>query len=287
MSVFEDFFPANPLYSLDNAYSDASTWYDEDFEFFWGLGATEPPADWEYDQWQALRARQFLAQKLAKGAATLVRPQRLADKHVTSLRLLNREAATREQELDEVLAKIKEILGGDVPFRVYEVVYGHHLDDPRTQLGFFHNCLQLEADKHFGTSPGRMADRMMPLIDLMIRQPGEFTREYLARVAACYIRDMQPEFAVMARAALDSAIQEVIDDDDVLRTVGGDRADLERRIHACRTKSWLTAEEERSATAVRKAGNDAIHVAPGMAPNSSDVLGHLSKVLAALDRVKT
>src|SRR5690606_29432174 len=97
--------------------------------------------------------------------------------------------------------------------------------------------------------------------------PGEFTSAYLSRVAECYIRDMRPELAVMCRAVLDTAIQQVADDEQVKNIVGAGRrghVGLERRIEFCRSCGIFDDEVRDAAERVMDAGDKAAHVVPGL-----------------------
>ncbi|MGH7500288.1 MAG: hypothetical protein ACREL7_00885 [Longimicrobiales bacterium] len=101
---------------------------------------------------------------------------------------------------------------------------------------------------------------------------------------------MKAETAVMARAAIDAAIQERITDEVVKQAVGSrrdDRIDLERRIQACVERGWFASHEFECATRIRKAGRDAAHFSPGCEGDIDDLLGDMTTVLKALERVGT
>jgi hypothetical protein len=92
------------------------------------------------------------------------------------------------------------------------------------------------------------------------------------RVAECYVREMRPEFAVMCRAVLDSALQEILTDEAVLKRVGGDTATLERRIQAAYSVGIFDDSSFKSANVVREAGNTAAHLTPGLETPMDDIL---------------
>jgi hypothetical protein len=287
--MFEDLIARDPSMTFDDAVTWAITDYKDDFESFWGLGHNERPGHVDADEHGRLLQLYRLATKFAQGGSSLISPQSFPLAKRATPEVLDREARARQGHVDEILQKLKEAVDSDTYWQLFWLL-SPSVTDPRTRQAFFDTCLQLEADARFGSSPGKLASRMLGLIDAMARNPGDLTRAYLARVAACYVREMKPEFAVMARAALDAAIQERITDEAVKQAVGSrrdDRIDLERRIQACAQRGWFDSRELECATRIRETGRDAAHFSPGLEGDIDDLLDDLATVLKKLESVRT
>lgn len=289
MGIFDASVMDNPRFSLDDALDIAAMDYEDDFADYWGLQKDSPPEYIEVEDWRALVELYQLARKFAIGASTLVRPPSIRGDQLALPAWLGEEAERMEKSVDDLLEEAKSIVSEDVWWHLWNALSPRHPTDPRTKRAFFDNCMQLEAFRRYDTSPAGMANRMLRLLGVMIRQPGERARAYLSRVAECYIRDMKTEFAVMARAVLDVAIQEIVLDDDIRESVGTRRArrpDLERRIEACRAKDVFDDNVYAAATRVRERGNDAAHISPGLEGKIDDALDDLALCLRALEAAK-
>lgn len=146
-------------------------------------------------------------------------------------------------------------------------------------------ALQVCAWRIYGVSPTEMARRMRDIFEALRENPGKFPDFYLRRVADCYVKGLIAEFAVMARAALESALKQVITDEVVRSSVGaGPRVTLERRCEAALALGHLSEDGFRAAQEIRKAGNDAVHFRPALAKNPRLLLMALSRALAELDK---
>lgn len=106
-------------------------------------------------------------------------------------------------------------------------------------------------------------DRFVSLLDLVLDHPlSPRASDYLARATRLYVLGFDPECLVMCRAALDAALQERIDDDELQR-LGIQRRDLWWRIRAAESLGLFDTTLRDSADRLRQAGNQAIHTAPG------------------------
>jgi hypothetical protein len=230
-----------------------------------------------------------LAKKLAAGARVMSRPPRVREDQLTIVEHLEEEASKRNQATRELLEQIKAHLDPE-QFRNLADVLGNsgHPSDPRTKEQFFRTCLQLQAWELFPSDVGYMGHRLGNMFRYLVRNPGELTQAYLSRVAECYVRDMPTEFAVMARAALDSAIQEILSDEAVSIEVGTrhGRIDLERRIEACISKGWLSNAQGRAAHKIREVGRDAAHFTPGLTADMDELLEALASLLRRTDECR-
>lgn len=290
--LFEDIIQYNPGYSLGAALEYAFQEYEEDFFAYWGLDSHEPPewfADSE-DEWRQLIALHQLAAKLAGGAAELVRPQRLPEAKLSLPTRLDEEAHDYQHSVDRVLERFSGELSPDEMERLRRFLQPGALDDPRVQRSFVQNCFELEAAIRYPADPTAYAERLRLLATQMLRSPGELTRAYLRRVAECFVRDMPMELAVMARAVLDAALQEVLSDEAVV-AVAGLRAqrgsvNLERRIEAATAEGIFDDGVRQAADRVRAQGNSAAHFLPDFNPSTADLLADLSACLRAIELAK-
>jgi hypothetical protein len=144
--------------------------------------------------------------------------------------------------------------------------------------------LQLEAARLIPYDPAKMATRIYGLTNYLVQHRDERSTAYLSRLAKCYMLEMRTEFTVMARAVLDAALQEAVDDAEVRATVGAEReVTLERRIAHFSASGVFSRGVEQAARDVKKAGDDAVHAVPGLEPNPDDTLRKLVAVFEALD----
>jgi len=280
----------NPTLSLTDAVESAYQDYTSDFTHYWGLEAKEPPEGLSHDDWRELIKLYGLARKLVQGASSMVRPVRVRDDELSLRELLSEEDKKEQAAIDAFLARLKGKMPDEDWWKLRWRLDPVEPSDPRLKRRFFDNCIEIEASERFFQYPYEIADRTMTLLAYMVRSPGEFTTQYLGRVAECYIRKMNTEFAVMARAALDRAIQDRITDEEVAECVGlrpDGRVDLERRIEACASRSWFDSDSRLAATRIKDSGVHAAHFAPGLAANMDEVLQDLAEVLRALEITAT
>lgn len=109
--------------------------------------------------------------------------------------------------------------------------------------------------------------------------------DYLGRVARLYMFGFDAEAVVLARSALEAALEERLSDDDVREavTVVTPTPTLANRITAARTLRRLSHRAANDAHSLRVSGNDVLHVA-GAAHTISplDAIKALGRVLAEL-----
>jgi len=269
--------------------------YENAFKEVWGIEKDAPPEGMTHEQWKRYVEIRQLAKKLAEGAATLVRPRRLPEDRLALLEWLREEAERQQLRVDEFLANFKGSIPEDFWWDLYWALQPGHPDDPRTQRAFFDNCMELEALRLFASPPDLMAERMLKLLRVMVRNPGEFTRAYLARVAECYVRGMLVELAVMARAVIDLALQDVLEDERI-RKLFGDKErkediPLARRIQAAASPQIgiLDHLARDAADRLREIGNAAAHGGPravekiSSAYDADSILEDMAMVLQAID----
>jgi len=120
------------------------------------------------------------------------------------------------------------------------------------RLALFDTSMEIWAYEYFGTHAGDLAARAVELVRSMIRVKGEMTRQYLGRVAVCYVNDMGPELAVMARAVIEAALQACLDETTVSARGKRHRSLLDW-IEAARTNEILPHEAYEAALRVKRA----------------------------------
>jgi hypothetical protein len=284
MGRYEDTIANNSRFSLDDAFDDAESDYRDDFMDYWGFESQAPPTDLDHDDWLEYRKIYGLATQIAEAASTLLQRKGLGTDRLALPQLLAQEAAGTQEEVTKFLAAVKQHQP-DAWAKAYQLLLPYHPADPRTKYNVFRNTLQLEAARLFPSWPGKLADRLQVLVAYLVRYPNARTASYLARVATCYVREMRPEFAVMARAVLDTALEEFVEDATVRELVGANRhVGLERRIEYCSATGVFDKDATAAATLVREAGDDAIHTAPGLEPDLESLLAALVTTLTSIEK---
>ena len=288
MGFFQDIIAQDPTYSLDSAYDMLLNDYPHDFRSYWGLEQGSDPDHLDAADQAEYRRLSQLTTKLAQGASLLVRPPKLREDDIRQMAWIEEEAETLRERLRETLEQAKNRLPHDVWWQVYWATRPQGPGDPRVKQEFMEICMQLEAAELFPAWPGDIAKRLFHLVALVLENPTRRTREFLPRVAECYVRDMKAELAVMARAVLDVALKEVFPDEEVRHRVGaGKDVVLERRIQCAAAFGTFDGEIFNAADQIRKAGNLMAH--PSNSPNSEvdavDTDGIVRDLLMCLRRL--
>lgn len=273
----------------------------EGFRYYWGLDENEfpveevepglgadPRAEMDRDEWIAMKSMEQLAKKYAQGASSLVRPPRVREEQLGFYKNLKAEKGRAEAAIKEIL----EIAKADSEEVHRELESALRFATPRpshpsTKIHFFNTCLQIQVLESFASDTRVMGQRITRLFEIAIRAPGIRTMQYLGRVAECYIRDMKTEFAVMARAALEAAIDELLTDEEVENLVGrrahSIHSSLSRRMDACVAKGLLNGEILEMARQIRVDGNNAVHLVPDSVDDIHSMLERFATVLAHLE----
>jgi hypothetical protein len=199
------------------------------------------------------------------------------------------EAEAERRKARELLQSLREQARPEVlnspGWRMVERLLKEGGDAGRKER-LFRTAVQIHAWPVFGTSPGLLARRCLELLDHLVRCKGLRAREYLSRVAACYVRGMRPEMAVMSRAVLEAALEDLDLEERVasIREVKGKRYDsLTDWIDAASAAGAIDEEGRLAAETVRDAGDTAAHKAPGLVPPEAEVLQALKTVLEQVE----
>jgi hypothetical protein len=284
MGQFEYDFNNNAAFTLDDALDGVASDFPDDFLTHWGLQSSEPPPHLERDEWLELRRIYGTASQLASIAGALVQRKGVGKDRLALGALLQQEANRQQRQIEDLLDRAKLELNDADYGRLFGLLFlPVSPNDSRTKAAVFENTLQIAAMQQFVQQPGRLARRLQSLATYLVRHANDRTAEYLARVAKCYVLDMGAELAVMSRAALESALESVLDDDEVRRTVGADRfIGLERRLEYCSAKGILDLPTRRAADFVKEVGDLAAHAAPNFSVDLDRLVQSLAAVLTAV-----
>lgn len=151
----------------------------------------------------------------------------------------------------------------------------------------FRTFLEIESFERYGSLPGELADRVITLLEYLVGTESNRARQYLERVSKCYVLGLGSELAVMSRSVLESALESLELEplvEEVRSVRGAPHASLSDWIEAASKAGLLDDRAREAADLVRKAGNDAVHSAPGVEPDAEEVLENLVVVLEAMDQ---
>jgi hypothetical protein len=129
-----------------------------------------------------------------------------------------------------------------------------------------------------------LVERVEALVGHLARSPAERSSRYLRLVSRCYLLGLVPELAVMARAAVEAALEDVGTDESIRQRVGGKHAvGLGQRIEYCRSVGIFDSTAYKSAMRLKDDGDDTVHNVPQHAPPADETLMRLMTVLRALE----
>jgi hypothetical protein len=126
--------------------------------------------------------------------------------------------------------------------------------------------------------PSRLLERHKDLANLAIRlKPPERTRQYLIRVAECYLHGLDAATIVLCRSALESALDHRCDESQCSRA-----STLEAKIKFASLARWFTPDECADANTVRLRGKIAAHHDPTA---TKDTLGTIRMTMTLVDKL--
>ena len=260
----------------------AHTEFEVRWKEHWGIGHEFAPSSIDPDMWED--ANRFFADANRICEILCTSTGRQPPPALRELRDKLEEDTDREiGEWREEFEKIEALVGESARVELEEKHWNKDLEAPM-RLALFDTSMEIWAYEYFGTHAGDLAARAVELVRSMIRVKGEATREYLGRVAVCYVNDMGPELAVMARAVIEAALRDCVDETTV-STRGKRHPQLLDWIEAARTNEILPHEAYKAALDVKRTGDDVIHNIPQQAPERQVPLAQLITVLEAIDDV--
>jgi hypothetical protein len=278
MGPWTDMIANNAEFSLADALDFTEGDFRSDFLEYWGLDASSAP-DWmDHDQWLQLRKLHGFAAQISEIVSTLLKRKGVGPDRLAQPAILAQEAAFFQTQVNEALAFIEQKSGADAKWQAYSRLTPQAPSDPRTRRAVFRNSFELAISQLFMPDLGSMAQRAENLIEHLAAVPGERARAYLSRVARCYCLDQSTELAVMCRAVCDAALTDVAPDENVRKASGlrsSQRIGLSHRLNYVESLDLLPREVIDAMTRVKRAGDDAVHVSPGLEPERDVLLADL------------
>lgn len=290
MGAYRYLIESSSGFSLGAALEFTESDFREDFIAVWGLEADAPPDHVERDDWLACRRIYGMASQIAEVALLLVRQKGIGAQRMATGSQLATEARSHDQHLNELLDAVKPHLAPEDFARVRDQLEAPSADDPRSHRDIFVNTLQLAARRIFPPTLDEVASRLEGLVRYVVGSQNERTNAFLGRVATCYCLGLRTELAVMARAVLDTALQEVVPDETVrnaLNTPKRQRVGLSSRLQYLDNFDLVSGEPRQAMTRVKRAGDDAVHTAPGLEPDPDGIMSDLVSALGAVDGLRT
>jgi hypothetical protein len=282
---WDDLFGNDTAFTIDDAVDITWNNYEDDYEAYWGIRAAEAPAHLTHEEWLALRDAFAMGKEAGKVALALVASQSVTAERIAQMREVEQFA----RRFDDALRNGREAARRDSdPERV--AAFDHFrtpyiAEDPRTLFGVFNNALQFALAGDLVPSIGRAGDRARRLLELVMEISNPRVAAYLSRVARCYCLDLPTEMAVMARATIDAALEELVPDEVVERSVGANRRgqiSLASRVQAAFAIDAIDKESFDALQGVKSAGDNAAHASPGLVPPSEEQLNTLAKALGGI-----
>jgi hypothetical protein len=283
MPYYDEEIWRDARFTLAQALDDAASDFVSAFRQHLGLDGTEPPSHLDKDDWLAAKRLAGEAEKAAALASTLITRKGSGRKMQPMMEVMAAEAERHQRDIDAVQRRIEALVPDVNRWKLYVALAPSDVSDPRAAHAIFQTLLQQQA-LELQPELGALTRRLCALLDYVVRYPNPRAAEYLGRVARCYILDMLPELAVMARASLDVALCEIVPDADVrryLRMQDRERVGLGARLEYFKGMGLLK-EASTSAERIKEAGDAAAHGNP-LQCSPDRVLADLAEVLTVLD----
>jgi Domain of unknown function (DUF4145) len=242
-------------WSLWSELSAVSGHWQSIFAEYWGLDASTAPAHLTFEQWERAKNSARTAPRLVTMALAL------------NLRAIG-DGSVTEPLAPDSLRLIREYLSDNAATPLIRDAVSFEVADDAISRG-----------RHSG-------ERLAKLLSLVLdHQLTGRAATYLSRATRLYLFGFEPECLVMCRAALDAALQEVVDYSNSAG-VRATRSDLAGRIDAACRLNLFTPEMQARAHTLRKAGNEAVHLLPAFTVegigDAMQSIAILSELLAAL-----
>ncbi len=282
----------HPYWTFDAAVGTPVDEFPSEWKRFWGIGEAECPEYLEPGEWEVANEMYDVGRRLVH-VVSHFGEKGLPNELRTLPAFLATEAQSESMSRKEVATQLRKGLAPDQLATQFwsDLLYFLEWEEGETEARhkLLRTAVEIAAFPRFGCSPGTVATRIMDLLDFMVTTRGNAAREYLQRVAECYVRDMRPETAVMSRAVLEAVLRiDEIEERAAERLVqGGNRKrypGLVDWIRAAFELGALDARGKQAAEAVKTAGDDAIHNVPQQAPEGRVVLENLRAVLNQIAR---
>jgi hypothetical protein len=289
MGAYRYLLESSPGFTLGAALEFTESDFREDFADVWHLDADFPPEGMDHDDWLACRRVYGMARQVADVAMLLVRRKGIGPQRLAVGEQLHAEARAHDRHLDELLEAVRPHLEPKDFARVQAQLDRPSADDPRSRRGIFVNTLQLAARSIFPPTLDEVALRIETLVKYAVGAQNERTNAFLGRVATCYCLGLRTELAVMARAVLDTALQEVVPDEPVRQALGlpkRERVGLSSRLRCIDAFDLIRGDARHAMDRLKRAGDDAVHTSPGLEPQPDSIMRDLLAALSAADTLR-
>ena len=284
MPYYDDQISQDARFTLAHAVDDAVSDFLAAFRKHWGLDDSAPPRHLATDDWLTVKKLSGEAEKAADVASTLIRRQG-ADKLRADAEFMDSEAATLQSRVEELKCRIEGLFPNINAWQLYVSLAPSDIGDARARHAVFQTLIQHHALKQFQPDLSVLASRICSLLGYLVRYPNQRAAEYLGRVARCYLLDLPVELAVMARATLDVALQEIVPDTEIQKHFGRqvrERVGLAVRLEYFKGLALLKDGAATAADRLKEAGDAAAHGRERQFTADS-LLTDLAEVLTALD----
>jgi hypothetical protein len=136
------------------------------------------------------------------------------------------------------------------------------------------------------------ADRVLELLRIVLNtSPSEPTRQFLGRLARCYIWGFEAECVILCRAVLDTAFKDAVDN-EVCEKYSNKRPSNKRlydnftlvdRIYAAEKEGLINEATRKLAKKIKTRGDKAVHYQPDI---TKDILGTIRDTLVVIERLQ-
>jgi hypothetical protein len=270
MTYYLGWVEEHPFTSLDDEFDSILCDFAQEWADYWGIGEDHAPDHLDVEDWETANEMVVQARRICDAAVALSR-RGLPDQLRGLPEVLQSEAEAESRARKEALEEARRVLDPEFmeseTWKRIEWQLRWLPGEAKARRLLFEAAPQLYLFEAFGQMPETLTRRTFELLAYLVRAKDITTREYLRRVALCYIRDMTPELAVMSRAVMEAAMraEELGLEARVeanLRTGGKRHPVLADWIQAASDEGLLDVDARMAAERLKNHGNDAIHNVP-------------------------
>lgn len=181
-------------------------------------------------------------------------------------------------ELSEVMIRSAQKLQQDSRVQLDEILeFFEERGRDLTEDEFIRQSVEINLAYDFCGRLSQMSRRTLELVRFLVVVESAVTRDYLLRVADCYIRGLRAETVIMCGAALEAALDEFLPTDDRRLTLG-------MKISELAEEGTLPERAESLARTISTSRNDAVHLRLEAIPeNPIETIEALHETLALLE----
>jgi len=283
MNGWQDLFAADTQFSLVDALEITQNNYIDDYREYWGINAKSCPEHLAVEEWLRLKETFGLGEKLAVLARSLVRGRGVGSGPLAQADLIAAESQ-RQVELAHAIDKVaSERDNPELREFARWLSSPTQIHDPRTIAGVLGNAIQITMAEKVLPSLAEVSERAAMLAKLSIKVGNERVKAFLVSVSRCYCFDLGPELAVMCRAAMEAALDDVVSDAMVrekARATGP--IGLQAKIDAFSANYHVAGDVSRLMNGIKVDGDTNIHDVPGIHAPAHEQVERLLGVLESI-----